>query len=570
MEPALIRKYLVYLRKKDKGTVRPSPRVNDSGVTLVDMQSNDCWSIAFLLLLTHDPRFAFCYKYKPDNDDGCPIRFDREVFVKLFNKVLRKFRTDRNFCYVLGRLCGFYRFQGDERASRGDDEDETLEPVEYNRRDLKFFVWLLTYAGFPERKVVKFEDGESLREIDEYDTMASNASLYESVEEPPLESQVKQYMTNKQILETLDQKNNIIEKVLHEESKEPETAPFLATLYEEPTYSFFEQKSYIQSQKKSKKIAPKKKPVQKMQVLAQFTYQKPAKTDNQNLLYNYAQGDDDSEEALDDSHFSIDHITATNAMKDVKISKIKDKITNIPSFLSPFEVPRDLPLRPARPLPPPPGRGSQSKSPVPFKRFEEQVVEYTEPVSEAKYLEPRAKRRATRKDKRVDSDQYGEKVIASLARVSRRQLHVTDLDELELPTPKPVRKRSNGHDNDQENNCRCPLCTKASSRVRRQPKVIRPPLAQFDTKKSAEELKKDRLESRIKRVSRVKYRAPKYEDPYYQNPRYAIGRRLNTQREKDDTDDLVRISRHETSHYKTSKLRRLKLEMKRNKSQGKG
>lgn len=570
MEPALIRKYLVYRRKKAKQGVRASPRVNDSGVNLVDMQSNDCWSIAFLLLLTHDPRFAFCYTYKKENEDNCPIRFDRSVFVKLFRKVLRKFKADRSFCYVLGRLCGFYRFHGKTNEPSENEPEEILEPVEYNQRDLKFFVWLLTYARFPEEKVIKFEDGGSVREIDEYATMASNASLYESEEEKQLESQVKQFMTDKQILLTLDQNNRIIENVVDKESREPEIAPFRPTLYEEPTYSFFEQKSHIQAQKQVKKEAPKKQPVQKMQMMSQFAYQNPAQAENTKLLYKLSQEDGDWENEPDESHFSIDHVTSTNAMKDVKISKIKDKLTNIPAILGLFEPPRNGPSKPARMLPPPPKTGKNPKfaiKPVEQQSQEQTTNEAVETLN-PRIIKSKSRRRTTRKENQPTSNQYKEKVMASLNRVSQRQLHVTNLDELDQQSQTTRERDENNHQDGQQNNCRCKLCTKASSRIRWKPKVIRPPLAQFDTKKSVEELKKDRLESRIKRTPRVKYQEPKYEDPYFKQGK-DVSKKMKMTRGRNETKDFERVSRHETSHYKTSKFRRLQMEMKkRNKSSG--
>lgn len=587
MEPSLIRKYLIYVRKKEKGNIKPSPRVNDSGVALTDMQSNDCWSISFLLLLTHDPRFAFCYTYKADHEDNCPIRFNNEIFVKLFKKVLRKFEADRNFCYVLSRLCGFYRFMEKMQLppNASSEEQNSLEPVEYNKRDLKFFVWLLTYAKFPEKKVIQYEDGKSLREIDECGTLASNASLYESAEkESPMESQVKQYMTDTEILRTLDRNDQIIENKFNNTNEEsdppmPETGGYRATLFEEPTYSFFEQKSHLQEHAKSRKLKPKKYPKQNFKALPQYLYSKqgePKEESKKNLLYKY----DDEEswhEAPNDSYFSIDNVTSTNAMTDLKISKIRDKLTTVPAKWEVFEAPPNSVDQALRPLPEPPSFsrfGEKQKPKLQQIISEENILKAPEKIvtEEMQFLDPISRRRTTKKrNKRRPSRNFDEAVINSLRRVSQRQMVVTNLDEISGENEVLIEKRApfHGSEDTRKNNCQCRLCTKASSRIKRKPTTKRPPLANFDTKKSAEELKKDRLESRIKRVSRVKYQAPTYADPYYNHPKLGFERRANQAQSVEKADNLGRLSRNETSYYKTSKIRRLQFELRReNKSQG--
>ena len=321
MEPNLIRKYLAYRRKQDKGGIKPSKNMNDSGVSIKDMQSNDLWSIVFLLLLTHDPRFAFCYTYKNDNKDGAPIKFDDKVFKKLFPKVIRKYEEDQNFCYVLKKLSGYKRFEKDEFSLEDSQVlKEIYKPVIHSKRDIKFYIWLLTYGRYPEKKIENYEDGEQLREIDECRTLGSNQSLYNSQQsEEALESEVKQYMTGKQILENLDKKKIKKEKI---EKFEP-------SLYTEPGYSFFEQKSYLQKQEISKKKIPSKVPIQKIEGIPLFSYKTSnIKEKNNEIIYDFnnkERSNLQSKTIEGYSHISVDKVTKTHIMKPTKQLKKKKK-----------------------------------------------------------------------------------------------------------------------------------------------------------------------------------------------------------------------------------------------------
>ena len=557
MEPNLIKKYLTYTRKYQKGGIQRSDKINDSGVALVDMQSNDLWSIAFLLLLTHDSRFAYCYSYIFDKDETSLIRFDKDIFVKLFKKVLRKYKSDQNFCYVLTRLCGFSRFDKQNEYSN-NSPNQIYQPLVYNQRDIKFFIWLLTYGKYPQTKIDKYEDGEHLIEIDEYRTMASNDSLYDSNSEMDhLESEVTQYKTGKQILATLDKQNKIIEQEMekHAQHPLPEYRYYEPTLYEEPSYSFFEQKSYVQKQIKSKKILPNKQPIQKFEKIPIYTYENTTKSvpNNTDIIYNFNNFDHSNRNSSElGSKFLIDKHTKTKNMSKIQGSKVKDRLSTIPYTLPIFEIPSDHPTKPCRPIPKPP---SMSRGKYKQKITQTYKSKPKEKFKNEEFLEPNI-------HELLESEN---KILKSLKRISKRKIQITNIDEIgDDNTLLNRHKGEPDYHQNETNICKCRLCTKAGSRIK--PKYVRPPLAQFDTKKSVEEMKKDRLESRIKRVSRVKYQEPKYEDPY---------NRFNKPNKRNNDyytglNNIDSISKHETSHYKTSKYKKIRLEMNFRKNDEKG
>jgi hypothetical protein len=551
MEPNLIPKYLRYLKKKKKGGINGSPKVNDSGVTLEDMQSNDYWGIAFLLLLTHDPRFGMCYTYQKDNPPDVPIKFHPDIFRKLFRKVLHKYESDQNFCYVMSRLCGFYRFHSQ------DSYQDIYQPVNYSKRDLKFFVWLLTYARFPEQKVIAYEEGDHLREVDEYATMASNDSLYDSAsQEYPLESEVKQFKTGKQILETIDQNNRIIEKVKQEYSDTaPEYQQYQPELYDEPTYSFFEQKSYVQKQVSSKqrfnKETPTKMPTQSFEKIPHFTYQKSVKNIKQvnyDIIYNFNKTSGiqrSSKMMMEYSYKSMDKSTPTKMMRPVDCSKVKDRVTQIPQNFPLVHIHFESPSDPM-PLLPRPVYAKELKSFPPKKKEIYQKVESPEKTRAGDLLE---------EPRYVEPEKWNpleDKIMRSLRQMSKRKIEVTRVDDVKFEEDFEVSKRKNTHHVDSQNNCQCKLCRKAKKRGPRKVSK-RPLLPSFDTKKSFEENQKVRLESRIKRVSRVRYRQdPQYEDPY--KTRKDSPPKLQIKKYSTGVNDFTgRVSRFETSHYKTSK-----------------
>jgi hypothetical protein len=112
MEPNLIYKYKRYYNKKNKGSIKEDPRKNDSGVDYEDLRSNDTWSLGFLLLLTHNPNFAYCYKYRKETSDESLIEFDKKLFIKLFSKFTRKNQDDPNLIYVLRQMMGLKKYEG--------------------------------------------------------------------------------------------------------------------------------------------------------------------------------------------------------------------------------------------------------------------------------------------------------------------------------------------------------------------------------------------------------------------------------------------------------------------------
>lgn len=112
MEPNLIIKYKRYLHKKKQKKIKEDPRKNDSGVNYEDLRSNDTWSLGFLLLLTHNPNFAYCYRYRQETSDGSIIEFNQKLFLKFFNKFCRKNEEDKNLIYVLRQMMGLKKYEG--------------------------------------------------------------------------------------------------------------------------------------------------------------------------------------------------------------------------------------------------------------------------------------------------------------------------------------------------------------------------------------------------------------------------------------------------------------------------
>ena len=98
------------MNQKGAGKIDPNLKKNDSGITYDDMRSNDTWSICFLLLLTHNPNFAYCYTYRKENKDGTLINFNLVLFKKLLDKFERKFNDDRNLIWVIHRMIGHEKF----------------------------------------------------------------------------------------------------------------------------------------------------------------------------------------------------------------------------------------------------------------------------------------------------------------------------------------------------------------------------------------------------------------------------------------------------------------------------
>lgn len=112
MEPNLITKYNRYVNKKNQNKIKADPRRNDSGVSYEDLRSNDTWSLSFLLLLTHNPNFAYCYKYRNETSDSSLIEFDNKLYMKLFGKFCKKHDDDPNLIYVLRKMMGVRKFEG--------------------------------------------------------------------------------------------------------------------------------------------------------------------------------------------------------------------------------------------------------------------------------------------------------------------------------------------------------------------------------------------------------------------------------------------------------------------------
>ena len=217
MEPTLIEKFKKYRRRRERKELKADFKANDSGVSAADMRSNDLWCIVFLILIIYEPRFIGCYKFPRDDQGRRSIVFDSEQFVKLLEKFLCACELDQNFSFVIKKLCNYDLFK---QSRPGRPRTRNLFPGEsklqdYSVRDLKFFIWVLSYSKYPQRKIGLYEKGNRLREIDECKTLGSNESLYDtSGEEMHMESVVTFYQTDQQINEKIMRTGKVLPQII--------------------------------------------------------------------------------------------------------------------------------------------------------------------------------------------------------------------------------------------------------------------------------------------------------------------------------------------------------------------
>lgn len=111
MSPSLIKKFNRYVKFKNNDVITPDKNDNDTMVSYEDLRSNDTWSLVFMLMLTHNPQFCYCYSYREENQNGELINFKPKIFLKLFRKFEKKHVRDPNLIYVIKRLLGYENFQ---------------------------------------------------------------------------------------------------------------------------------------------------------------------------------------------------------------------------------------------------------------------------------------------------------------------------------------------------------------------------------------------------------------------------------------------------------------------------
>ena len=109
MELSLIRKFKLYLQKKNLKRVSFNMNENDSDIDYIDLRSNDLWCMTFLLLITFDYNFASCYSYNP-KQPMVLLNFNKERFINLYKNFCEEFKTDENLIYVCNSLFGMKRF----------------------------------------------------------------------------------------------------------------------------------------------------------------------------------------------------------------------------------------------------------------------------------------------------------------------------------------------------------------------------------------------------------------------------------------------------------------------------
>ena len=128
--------------------------------------------------MTHNPKFSYCYSYTKGEHDNS-IQFDAHIFSQLMYRILLTFESDMSFCYVISKLCDFARFKKIARNALGPSRTRSAacKPASLTVRDIKFLIWVLTQSRYPKEKVLRFELGEKIFEIDNAQTIKSNYSF---------------------------------------------------------------------------------------------------------------------------------------------------------------------------------------------------------------------------------------------------------------------------------------------------------------------------------------------------------------------------------------------------------
>lgn len=151
-------------------------------ISVEGIQTNDVWNIVFLVLLTHNPKFSYCYSYNGYDESSPLIQFDFTIFQILFLKVLKDFESDECLGYALRKLINLKNLEilaGTEQpASRKAMFLQLLEHHLTDNRNLKFIIWILMRSELKKNKIREFEDGKMIREVDFNLTLDQVESTY--------------------------------------------------------------------------------------------------------------------------------------------------------------------------------------------------------------------------------------------------------------------------------------------------------------------------------------------------------------------------------------------------------
>lgn len=217
MEPCLLNYFRNFLEQQSEAEEARRDSSGDAhGVSEEYVQSNDIWNIAFLVLLTHNPKFYYCYSYPRNGPSGPSIKFDAGVFRQLLYKVLLTYEADQSFCYVISRLVDFDRFRNLDPAQLKSSKRNSLtcRPTRFTIRELKFLIWVLTQERYPKEKVLRFELGEKIREIDYAETVRSNYSLAQWPEESRTFRKTSYFDAGKIRTPNIDERDSASSRVL--------------------------------------------------------------------------------------------------------------------------------------------------------------------------------------------------------------------------------------------------------------------------------------------------------------------------------------------------------------------
>lgn len=149
-----------------------------------DIQLNDIWNILFLILLTHNPKFSFCYLYQSEKSTDELLEFNYKVFLTLIDRFLKDFVSDECLCFVIKTLINYEKFSIFCNSKLGNFDQskkfEFIESIYTENRSLKYLIWILTRKNLKQHKIEDFQNGKMVREVDLNNTLSFIESTYVS------------------------------------------------------------------------------------------------------------------------------------------------------------------------------------------------------------------------------------------------------------------------------------------------------------------------------------------------------------------------------------------------------
>lgn len=240
------------------------------------MQLNDLWSIAFLVLLTNNPKFAYCYSYELGKKDPVyQITFRPELFRKLMYRMFSSFEEDKGLCYVISQLTGFDRFKdrGKNGINYSKSNSLSLKSIKkISMRDLYFYIWVLCQKKYPKEKILRYELGDVIEEIDYEDNIKSNYSILEIDLENQRARKTSFYNKNEINKSfTPKTKNSLNRRMQNLGITTTKTQSKIMAI---PSYQYYDQKSMQEEKFVEERQEARKTPKQEIEGIPQYKFGK--------------------------------------------------------------------------------------------------------------------------------------------------------------------------------------------------------------------------------------------------------------------------------------------------------